>query len=371
MDFKIEREEFLKGLSRIQSIVEKKVAMPILSNALIETKPTGILITATDLEIGLQGFCPAHIEKEGKATASAKKLYEVVKELSEREVTCRLRENQWIEILCGKSNFKILGLAAESFPSLPTYEEEGFVDIKAHPFREMIEKTIYAVSNDETRYNLRGLFLIQQENESGKGLRMVATDGYRISMVDRNFDQEMKGLEKGILLPRKGMAELNRLIDEGAETIKIKIKNNNFIVRKDSVVLIMRLLDAEFPDYQQVIPVKTKRQIRMRREKFLEALRRVALLSSEKTRGVKFHFSKDTLELSSYNPEIGEAKEELAVDFKGEDMVVGFNSRFGLEALGTFGAEEVALEMDDEKSPSIFRPLNDAQHTCVVMPMRI
>jgi DNA polymerase-3 subunit beta len=242
---------------------------------------------------------PRTHRKRRKSNRIGKKLYEVVKELSEREVTCRLRENQWIEILCGKSNFKILGLAAESFPSLPTYEEEGFVDIKAHPFREMIEKTIYAVSNDETRYNLRGLFLIQQ----GKRKREGTADGgypmgYRISMVDRNFDQEMKGLEKGILLPRKGMAELNRLIDEGAETIKIKIKNNNFIVRKDSVVLIMRLLDAEFPDYQQVIPVKTKRQIRMRREKFLEALRRVALLSSEKTRGVKFHFSKDTLELS-------------------------------------------------------------------------
>jgi len=371
MEFIIGKEEIVKGLSRIQSVVEKKVAMPILSNAFLETKGVGISITATDLEIGLQGFYPAKILKEGKSTISAKKIFEVVKELPEKEVTFRSMENQWVEILCGKSVFKIMGLPAETFPALPMYEEEGFFSLNGDAFREMIAKTIYAVSTDESRYNLRGIFLIKLSGEKGQGLRMVSTDGYRISLIDRLFEGEIKGLDKGILLPKKGMSEVNRLIEEEGERIEVKLKNNNFIVRKEKVVLIMRLLDAEFPEYQQVIPSKTKKHIRMKRESLHESLRRVSLLSSEKTRGVKFHFGQGFLELSSYNPEIGEAKEEISVDFKGEDMTVGFNSRFILEVLGSFSAEEVDLEMEDEKSPAILRPTTDSQHTCVIMPMRI
>ncbi len=371
MEFKIEKEEFAKGLSRIQSVVEKKAAMPILANALIETKESEISITATDLEIGIQGVYPAIIIKEGKATVSAKKLFEVVKELPEKDVTLRLKENQWVEVLCGKALFKIMGLAAETFPSLPTYEDEGFFSLKGDTFREMIDKTLYAVSSDESRNNLRGLFLMQTSAEKGPVLRMVATDGYRISMIERIFDGEIKGLEKGILLPKKGMSELNRLLDEGGERIDVKLKNNNFIIRKEKVVLIMRLLDAQFPDYQQVIPKNIKRQIRMKREKIIETLRRVSLLSSEKTRGVKFHFGQEFLELSSYNPEIGEAREEISVDFKGEDLIVGLNSKFVLEVLGSFTTEEILLEIEDEKSPAILRPTNDDLHTCVIMPMRI
>ncbi len=371
MEFLIEKEEFLKGLSRIQNVVEKRVAMPILSNALIESKGEGISITATDLEIGVQGFYLAKILREGRSTLSAKKMFEVVKELPEKEVLFRLTENQWVEVICGKASFKIMGLSAETFPSLPTYEEEGFFSLQGEIFREMIERTIYAVSTDESRYNLRGLFLIQWKGEKEQGLRMVSTDGYRISIIDRPMGAEIKGLEKGILLPKKGMSELNRLITEEGETIEVKLKNNNFIVRKEKVILIMRLLDAEFPDYQQVIPIKTKKKTRMNRENLINSLKRVSLFSSEKTRGVKFHFGQGFLQLSSYNPEIGEAKEEIAIDFRGEELIAGFNARFILETLGSLTSEEVDLEMEDEKKPAILRPTNDSQHTCIIMPMRI
>ena len=371
MEFKIEKEEFTKGLYRVQSIVEKKGTMPILLNVLLETHEKGIAITATDLEIGLKGFYPAEIIKEGRATLSAKKLYEVIKELPEKEVFLKLKENQWVEISSGKSLFKIMGLSADSFPSLPVFEEEEFVSADVEILKEMIEKTIFAVSSDESRYNLAGVFFTQKNEGEEKDLKMVATDGYRLSLIERSIRMEVKGLEKGILLPKKGLVELIKLLDEGGEAGWIKLKNNNFIVKKGNVILLMRLLDAEFPDYRQVIPLNTKKHIRMKRNQIIESLRRVSLLSSEKTRGVKFHFSQDLLVLSAYNPELGEAKEEVPVDYKGEEVTVGFNSRFVLEVLNIMRGEEVVLELEDGISPAIIRPSNDERHTCVVMPMRL
>ena len=372
MEFKIEKDDFTKGLYRAQSIIEKKGTMPILLNVLIETHGSNrVSITATDLEIGIKGLHPAEIIKEGKATLSGKKMYEVIKELPEKKVSLKLKENQWVEIFSGKSFFNIMGLPADSFPSLPAFEEEGFVSLDAEILKEMIEKTIFSVSSDESRYNLTGVFFKQENDGEEKNLKMVATDGYRLSMINRSLKSEVTGLEKGILLPKKGLMEMNKLLDEEGTGVWIKIKGNNFIAKKEDVILIMRLLDAEFPDYRQVIPLKTKRQMKMKRNQILESLRRVSILSSEKTKGVKFLFSQDILELSSYNPELGEAKEEVPVEYKGEDISVGFNSRFVLEVLSIMNSEEIILELEDGTSPAIIRPLSDERHTCVVMPMRI
>ena len=371
MEFLIDKEEFARGLFRSQSVVEKKGTMPILLNVLIETKENGISITATDLEIGIKGFYPANVKQPGSITLAAKKLYEVVKELPEKEVFFRLKENQWVEISSGKSIFKIMGISAETFPSFPAYEEENFISLESALLREMIDKTIFAVSSDESRYNLTGVFCTRREKESEKILRMVATDGYRLSLIDRTMKMEIEGVENGILLPKKGLLELTRLLEEAGNEVWVKMKNNNFIFKKDPVVLIMRLLDAEFPDYHQVIPSKTKYFIRMKRSQILESLKRVSILSSEKTKGVKFHFAEDLLELSSYNPDFGEAKEEFSVDYKGEELTLGFNYRFIMEVLNILSSEEILFELEDGVSPAIIRPANDGQHTCVVMPMRI
>jgi DNA polymerase III subunit beta len=371
MECRIEKDEFVKGLYRAQSVVEKKVTMPILSNVLIEAQGSGVSFTATDMEIGIKGTHPAEIVKEGRATVSAKKLYEVVKELPEKTVGLRLKENNWVEVACGKSNFKIMALPAENFPSLPVQEEGDFFSIEVATLREMIAKTIFAVSTDESRYNLTGVYFTRREGEEGNVLRMVATDGYRLSLIDRALKAPLTGIDDGILLPKKGLAELNKLLDEAGETLSFKLKENNFIVRKDNVLLIMRLLDAEFPDYRQVIPAQSKRKIRMQRRQTEESLHRVSLLSSEKTRGVKFHFSNGSLEFSAYNPDLGEAKEEIPIDYKAEEITVGFNSRFVLDALGVLDSEDIVLELEDGVSPAVLRPENDPQHTCVIMPMRV
>jgi DNA polymerase-3 subunit beta len=218
---------------------------------------------------------------------------------------------------------------------------------------------------------LTGVFFVRKEGEKDREFRMVATDGYRLSMIDRSFGKEMEDLKNGVLLPKKGLVEMNKLLEEDGEEVRIKLKGNNFIVKKDKVVLIMRLLDAEFPDYRQVIPPQTKRHIKMKRSQIMESLKRVSILSSEKTRGVKFQFSPDILELSSYNPEFGEAKEEIVIDYQGENLVVGFNSRFVLEVLNIIRSEDVIFDIEDSGSPAIIRPAEDEKHTCVIMPMRI
>ncbi len=371
MECKIEKEEFVRGLYRSQSVVEKKVTMPILSNVLIETRDSGISLTATDLEVGIKGIHPAEVLKDGKSTISAKKLYEVVKELPEKTVTIRLRENNWVEISSGKSFFNIMALPAENFPSLPGYEDGDFFSAEVAVLREMINKTIFAVSTDESRYNLTGVYFCRKEGKEENILRLVATDGYRLSMIDRPLQSALKGLERGILLPRKGLAELSKLLDEEGEAVSCKLKENNFIVKRENVILVMRLLDAEFPDYKQVIPTQSRRQIRMKRGQALESLHRVSILSSEKTKGVKFRFSADFLELSTYNPDLGEAKEEMEVDYKGEEITVGFNSRFVLDVLSILNSEEVILELEDGVSPAILRPASDPNHICVIMPMRV
>jgi DNA polymerase-3 subunit beta len=371
MEFLIEKGEFARGLFRSQSVVEKKGTMPILLNVLIETKDNGIFITATDLEIGIKGQYQGEVKKPGNITLSAKKLYEVVKELPEKDVSFRMKENQWVEVKSGKSVFTIMGVSAETFPSFPAYEEEEFMAMEASVLREMIDKTIFAVSTDESRYNLTGVFFTKHKEEEDQKMRMVATDGYRLSLIDRAMKTEIPELEKGILLPKKGLAELSRLLEEEGEQVWIKLKNNNLIIKKENVVLIMRLLDAEFPDYNQVIPSQTKRHIRIKRGHLLESLKRVSILSSEKTKGVKFHFGENLLELSSYNPDFGEAKEELSVEYMGEELTVGFNYRFVLEVLNILNSEEIIMEFEDGVSPAVIRPANDEKHTCVVMPMRI
>jgi len=371
MEFIIEKEILTKGLHRVQGIMDKKGIMPILLNVLIEAKGKEIFITATDLEVGFKESHAAEIKKEGKIGILGKKLFEIVKELPEKIISIKLKENYWVEIKSGKSIFNIMGVEVEKYPALPSYEKEvDFVEAPNRLINEMINKTIYAVSNDESRKNLLGVFMAQENKEEKKFLRMVATDGYRLSMIDRQIDNEIKGIEKGILLPKKGLWELSKILDEDGEKILVSVKNNNFIIKNGKKTLIIRLLDAEFPDYRQVIPEKTKINICLKRNEFLECLKRVAILASEKSKGVKFSLSNKIMELSTYNPEIGEAKEEISAEYKGEDLSVGFNAKFVLEALDNFESDDVVIAMEDPNSPAIFRPVGDDLHKCVIMPMR-
>ena len=370
MEFRITKSELLKGLSRIQAIVEKRNTMPILANTLIEAEGEKVFISATDLDVGIRGSYDASVAKKGSVTVSAKKLYEVVREFPEEPITVTRRDNNWVELACARIVFKLVGLAADEFPALPKADEKNLVRVEAATLLSMIDKTLYAVSTDEARYNLNGVYLETDADEGN--LRMVSTDGHRLALIERHLDgADVSRFDRGVIVPRKGIHELKRLLEEDDEPVEIGFRKNTGVIRKKDVLLVVRLIDGEFPDYKQVIPKETKRTLVVAREALLASLRRISILATERSRAVRLEIDSKRLELSSSNPDLGEAREELEVDYDGEPLAVGFNARYLLDALSVLEAKEVRLGLNDELSPGTLRPAADDNTVAVVMPMRI
>jgi DNA polymerase III subunit beta len=372
MHFTIEKEVFLKGLSRIQGIVEKRTTIPILSNVLIEGGEKEIYLTATDLEVGMRASYPATVNTPGKITVSAKKIFEIIKELPEKEICFMTKENCWIEIQCGKTLFNIVGLSSEEFPYFPRPEKNLHFHIKSALLKEMIEKTAFSISTDESKYNLNGIYFQTVEEEGKQLLRLVATDGHRLSLIQRQIDDfHAEELKKGAIFPRKGIFELKKIAEEDEKDIQIGFTDNNVIIKKNQTLVLMRLVDGEFPDYNRVIPKNNEFSALISRNPFLHALRRMSILSSEKSRGVKIALKKGILEISSSNPEFGDGREELEIDYQGPDITIGFNARYLMDVFQFNEGEKIRLLIKDDLSPGLIMPANDADCLAVVMPMRL
>ncbi len=368
MEVKAKRGDLLATLYWAQSIVERRNTMPILANALIDAQKSKIQLTATDLEVGVRGEVEGEIVKPGTLTVNAKKLYEIVREIPTDEVQLKRLDNDWVEIKSGKSKFKIVGMDAKEFPQFPKFEAKGRASIAASLVRGMIERTIFAVSTDETRYSLNGVFIIESEN--GK-VRMVSTDGHRLAFEEQAVGA--LGLEKGVILPRKGLGELRKLLESGDdEMISIAFRENMALVSKDKVDLFMRLIDGDFPDYTKVIPQGNPNLARIDHGELLQALRRVSILSSERYKGVKLEFSDNNVSISTSNPDLGEAVEELEAEYNGTPISIGFNARYIIDVLSVLGGNgEVDIELKDELSPSIIRKSANPGYLYVLMPMRL
>jgi len=375
MELKIESAELTRALGRSQGIVEKKSTMPILSHVLLEAKKGGeLVVSATDLDIAVSSEHRCEVVKEGAVAVSARHLYDIVRALPEKEVVLRRAQNNYLEIRSGPSEFKIVGLPAEDFPALPRFEKVSFTDVKADVLLEMIERTFMAVSNDETRYNLNGVFF----EPSAEMLRMVATDGHRLSLSEKPIAGGF-GLKRGVILPKKGLQELRKLLGEVTEAgtedtgTKLGFVENSAILRRPDVVLSMRLIEGLFPDYKQVIPKTGDKVLSVGRERFLETLRRISLLSTDKAHAVKLELGKDTVRVLSQNPDLGEAKEDVPVEYQGDALKIGFNARYILDVLAVLRSKDVKLELADDLSPGVLRGGDeaDAGFTAVVMPMRI
>lgn len=372
MHFTIEKEIFLRGLTRIQGIVEKRNTIPILSNALIEAEEDGIRLTATDLEVGMKALYPAAVKTPGRVTVSAKKIYEIIKELPEKEISFTAKENCWIEIRCGKALFNIVGLAAEEFPYFPEPAENTCIPVSGSILREMIEKTAFSISTDESKYNLNGIFFRTLEEEDRSLLRMVATDGHRLALIQNEMElPAIPELQRGVIFPRKGIMELKKITEEGESDILLGFMDNNAVIRRDQTTVIMRLVDGEFPDYNRVIPKNNEHVTLLDREPFFHALRRMAILSSEKSRGVKILIRPGSLEISSSNPEFGDAREDIDVDYQGPEIAIGFNARYLIDILQNQQAEKVRLLIKDNLSPGLVMPEGNDDYLAVVMPMRL
>ena len=368
MEIKAKRGDLLATLYWTQSIVERRNTMPILANALIDAQKGRIQLAATDLEVGVRGVVDGEIVKPGSVTVNAKKLYEIVREIAAEQVQLKRLENDWVEIKSGKSVFKIVGMDAREFPQFPTFEARGQATVPANVLRGMIERTIFAVSTDETRYSLNGVFI---EQSAGGTVRMVSTDGHRLA-----FEEQALGtlaLNKGVILPRKGLGELRKLLESGDEgVVAIGFKENMALVSRERVELFMRLIDGDFPDYTKVIPKGNPNLAKVEHGELLQSLRRVSILSNERYKGVKMDFSANHISISANNPDLGEAVEEIDAEYGGAPISIGFNARYILDVLTVLGSDgEITIELKDELSPSVIRNSGTPAYLYVLMPMRL
>ncbi len=368
MKIEIQKKDLLNLLSRTQNIVEKRNTMPILINVLLEAQGTILKAYATDLEVSLTDTAPAQVKDAGKVAVSAKSLYEITKELFDGPIQLIKKDNNWLEIKQGKFLSKIIGVAADEYPVFPTYNSENFSNINAAEFKMMIDKTIYSVSNDETRYHLNGVFF---ESHEKNRITMVATDGHRLSMIKKSF-KDLNFTEKiGVIIPKKGLFEIKKLIESTMEDVFIAVEGSQFILKAGSSVLMIRLIEGKYPNYQQFIPQKLNHKIVVPRESILSCLKRVSLLANQKSKAILMHFNEGKLEITSNNPELGDAKEELDINYKGPELKIGFNARYIEDVLKNIEQDNVEFELNDHLSPGVLKPADNSDYLNVVMPMRI
>ena len=376
MKLRIARDELLTGLQRVQGVVEKRNTMPILSNILLEAKSDGVDIIATDLELGMRGLYKATVKEPGSITLSARKLYEILKELPGGEIDLTVGANNWATIQSGKSQFKIVGLPSTEYPALPAIEREGLTPLSGAGLANLIRKTLFAVGDNDARYILNGLLITLTVSDKKTTLRLVGTDGHRLAVADQEANQpagKEGPREIKAIIPKKAALEMRHLLEEGDGEPLIGFTKNLMIFRKSGLLLTSRLMEGTYPNYQQVIP-KDKEQdkrVTVSKPELEGALRRVAVLSRDKTNAVKVTFSSGKIVLFSSNPDFGEATEELPAQYKGESLTTGFNARYLLDVLGIVDGESVTMQMDAPLSPCLVREPGNSGFTCVVMPVKV
>jgi len=368
MKLEIEKKDLLNLIGKTQNIVEKRNTMPVLVNVLLEAQDEQLKVFATDLEVSLTDETKVKVSSPGKVAVSAKSLFEIAKKLSDGPIQLIKKDNHWLEIKQGKYLSKIVGVSADDYPIFPTYNPQSFLKISAQILKEMIDKTIYSVSNDETRYHLNGVFF---EMNTNFGFKMVATDGHRMSLISRNPGSLKSSLGQGVIIPRKGLYEVKKILEGINDEIEIAIEGSQFILKHESTLLMIRLIEGKYPNYQQFIPNKLSHKVSLKRESFLMSLERVSLLANQKSKAVLLNLSKGKIEISSNNPELGDAKEEIEIDYTGQDIKIGFNAKYMMDILTSMNNDTIDLELNDQLSPGLMRPQGDQSYTCVVMPMRI
>lgn len=377
MGIVVDRQSLMNGLSLVQGIVERRNTVPILGHVLIEPNDSVLRLAATDLEVGISTEVQCKSAREKSLTLNARKLFEIVREAEGEEFSITSLDNDWVELKCGRAKFKMMGLDPRSFPAMPSQSakpepgrkaNKASLSISAAVLAAMIDKTIFSVSPDEARYNLSGVYL---ESDEGGKARMVATDGHRLSLIER--EAKAFSMQGGAIIPRKGLTELRKLLDhEGEGDVQLVLDGQLASLKRGNTEVSMRLVEGEFPDYRGVIPKLTRYRIAVDRDDLQASIKRAAIFSSERFHGVKLGLSTGTLTVSSTSPELGEASETIDVDYKGEEFGVGFNASYLLQVLSVVSEGNVELGLTDETSPGVIRtPETDSEFTYVVMPMRL
>ena len=363
MKFSVSKEKLLAGLQTVQNVVSTRTTLPILSNVLLQAEGGQVRLTTTDLDVGIRGSIDAQIEKPGSTTLPARRLFSIIRELPSAEISFEIDSKHTATIRSGPSFFKILGLPQEEFPPLPKFENAKTFTIRQKELRDGLKKTSYAISTDETRYVLNGILCSFKENK----LTLVATDGRRLALVDIELEFPRSN-EVEFIVPTKAVTELARLLGEDGD-IKMSVSENQVAFEVDGTLLVSKLIEGNYPNYRQVIPAETKERVTLERETFLNSVHRVSLLSSEKSNSVKLIFTKNNIDITANTPEVGEARESLAVQYKGKDFSIAFNPEFLMAPLRNLPNDEVFLDLIDEMSPGVIKIASPFLY--VLMPMRI
>ncbi len=372
--FNISRDDFLAGLASIQNVTGKKGTIAILSNVLIEAQGESIILTATDLEIGIRNSLPADVITDGTVTLPAKKLFEIVRESSSDQIHVEIGENSWAKITADSTDYSLAGMPSEEFPTFPEYDENNIVSLESDQLKNLIDKTIFSVAAEgESQFNLTGVLLERDKKEGKNILRMVSSDGHRLSLMESVVDTDLAPLnmERTILIPRKGMQEIRKFADT-ADALTIGFEEKQAVVKTENSIIIIRLMNGDFPDYKNIIQViNSDKHLNISRQQLLHSMKRINLFTEDRYNAVQFDIGGNLLTLSSQSMDIGSAKDEIPVEYEDEELKLGFNGKYFVDTLSVMSSDTVKAFINSEESPCMLQGDDDPGFVSIIMPMKI
>jgi DNA polymerase-3 subunit beta len=374
LNFSVNKNEFLESLNSLQNISNKKGTLAIISNVLIESLAEGILLTATDLEVGLQLFVSAEVYSEGSLTLPSKKIFEIVRESGSDSISIEEMENNWVIIKAGLSTYNLAGMSSSEFPEFPEYQQDNFLTLECHYFLELIEKCIYSIANEqENIYSLTSVLFEKEKIENRYYLRMVSSDGHRLSIMQKEVlcDLEKMEINEVTLIPKKGLQEWKKFC-ENRDKIEISFEKKQLVLRDNKAIMVIRLKHGEFPKYTAIIDaVELTNCLKIKRIPFLDSLKRINIFTEDIFHTIQLKIDKDQMVLSSQNADLGNAKDVLPILYDGQPLTLGFNCRYFIETLQVMDCETVEAYINSNSSPCLMKSDEDQGFISIIMPMQL
>lgn len=372
--FTIHRDDLLRAISAQQNITSKKGTLAILSNVLLEVEQERIIITGTDLEIGLKQSVPAEVMETGILTLPAKKLFEITRESGSSQLSFQELDNHWVEITAGPSVYRLAGMVADEFPQFPDYNEENMISMASSVMVDLVDKTIFSIAQDkENMFTLTAAMLQKVKSEEKLILKMVTSDGHRLTIMNKEVDGSLDALslDSNTLIPRRGVQEIRKFC-ENRDTFAIGIEEKQAVLKSEDSLLIIRLMEGDFPDFQGLLNILSKdNSIFIDRSRFLESLKRISLFTEDLFHAIKMDVSENKIVLTSQNADYGSAKDEFVVNYSGEPLSLGFNCRYFIEALQVMEGKTITASINNQESPCMITSDDDQGFLSVIMPMKL